>query len=150
MKQYYIFIALIVIFSGCSSKESIRLSDTTETVCSMKSAEDTYESLLKKLKVYYLGSAEKTSNSGHIQMGGGKSIGMTGSVFLENEKRADGIYEIAFSAKNGISPTMYGFMVLISEGSGKCRTDVKINYMNRFWKRYGLIIKKWLNEETSH
>ena len=48
--------------------------------------------------------------------------------------------------KQSVSPE--DFEVLISTGSSGCKTNVKMNYMNRFWKRYGIIVKELLDKKS--
>jgi hypothetical protein len=148
-KKLFMIILLNLIFVGCASKESLKTSSTTETICSHYSEKETYTYLVKELKTYYFGSNQISEYTGNIDVGGGKKIGMTGNSRIEHQKLSNNLYEITFSIQNGITHRMYGQMILISTGNDKCKTNVKINYMNRFWIRYGLIVKDLLNKQES-
>ena len=144
--KFEVFLLLSLIFVGCTSKKSLRISKTNEKICSNKSVEITYSMLLEGLKLHYTGSKDLSS---HTEEGLFATptilISMPGTTYIE-DAHVNNKYEIYVSIKNGISPKLLGELIEISQNDKKCRTLVKINYMNKMWKRHGVFVKELLQK----
>jgi len=135
----------VILLSGCASKQSLKTSTTNETICSEKSTKSTYTLLLKGIKKHYTGSEDKATHTDEGMLYNGTiMVPASGTTSIESKIVSIDKYEIYVSIKNGISPQMYGELIEIYKGKNGCKTEVKISYMNRFWKQHGMIVKSLL------
>jgi len=145
-----VFISLFLI--GCASKSSLKSSTTMEEVCSTQNIENTYDFLVKKMRMHYLGSTNKSENTEYATAYAGSSaLPMNSTAFIDNKKINNNKYTIIYSIKNGITHRMYGEFIQLERGSGSCNTHITLRYMNSRWKSiHGSLVKKWLNEQSKY
>ena len=143
-----LLVSISILFIGCASKESLKTSSTIEKVCSTKSVDKTYEYLVDKMKIHYLGSTDKSiKTTDGTYYNGNSMVTLNDSIFVENKKVSEDNYEIILSLKNGITHRMYGEMIEVKKGIDNCESTVTLKYMNSMWKKvHGTYVKKWMNE----
>ena len=140
-----ILVITSLLFFGCASKDSLRTSSTTEKLCSDKPVKEVYGYLVKNMKEHYLGSSNVDSHTDKGTHDGSIMSGLTGTTFIENKRVSNDKYEIILSIKAGITHRMYGEILDIHKGTGSCKTEIELHYMNSVWKNvHGSYIKKIL------